>query len=344
MAIAVCAPLPWRLTPDVKTTEAIPEHSETIQTLKQCDAAFGGSLPVFVVVQWPAGLDLLSQEVVAALSDLHSVMEANTNLSRPLSILNVLQTMPGNRSIVDLERFLQQFPPEVLERLVRRDLSKLLVSARVPDVGAAAVQPTLERLEMDLKGFEARHPGFHLTLTGRTIVAGRSLRQIILDLAGSLALAALVIVGVLTLVFRSVLIGLLSIIPNTLPLLVNAALLQLGGFSLQLTSVVTFSLCLGIAVDDTIHFLMRFRRERQAGWPVGQAILRTYVSVGFVLIATTAILTSGFAVIWLSDVPALRLFAGLTCTAMLTALFADLVILPALLQCSQKSLERGMRR
>ena len=51
------------------------------------------------------------------------------------------------------------------------------------------------------------------------------------------------------------------------------------------------------------------------------------------LIATTAILTSGFAVIWLSAVPALRLFAGLTCSAMLTALIADLVILPALLQC-----------
>jgi predicted RND superfamily exporter protein len=148
-----------------------------------------------------------------------------------------------------------------------------------------------------------------------------------------LALASLVIVGVLTLVCRSVLIGLLSIIPNTLPLLVNAALLQLGGFSLQLTSVITFSLCLGIAVDDTIHFLMRFRRERQAGWTVGQAVLRTYASVGFVLIATTAILTSGFAVIWFSAVPALRLFAGLTCSAMLTAVVADLVILPALLQC-----------
>ena len=153
------------------------------------------------------------------------------------------------------------------------------------------------------------------------------------SVARSLALAALVIVGVLTLVFRSAPIGLLSIIPNTLPLVVNAALLQLCGFSLQLTSVVTFSLCLGIAVDDTIHFLMRFRRERQAGWPVGQAILRTHASVGFVLIATSAILMSGFAVILLSAVPALRLFAGLTCSAMLVALVADLLILPALLQC-----------
>jgi len=333
VAIVVCSPLPWRLTPDVRTTEALPESSETIQTLKQCDRAFGGSLPVFVVVQWPEGVALLSQDVVTALNDLHAVIEANPQLSRPLSILNVLQTMPGSRSVAELERYLQQFPSEVLQRLVRRDLRKVLVSARVPDVGAAAVQPTLERLETDLKRFEERHPGFHVKLTGRTVVAGRNLRQIILDLARSLALASLVIVGVLTLVFRSVLIGLLSIIPNTLPLLVNAVLLQLGGFSLQLTSVITFSLCLGIAVDDTIHFLMRFRRERQAGWPVGQAILRTYASVGFVLIATTAILTSGFAVIWLSAVPALRLFAGLTCTAMLTALIADLVVLPALLQC-----------
>lgn len=333
VAIAVCAPLPWRLTPDVRTTEAIPQGSETIQALKQCDAAIGGSLPVFVVVQWPAGEDILSPEVLAAVRELHEIIADDEQLSRPLSILNVLQTMPGRRSVAELEAFLARFPPEARERLLRRDLRKLLISSRVPDIGAAAVHPTLERLEADLKNFETRHPGYYVKLTGRTVVAGRNLRQVILDLAGSLALAAVVIVGVLTLVFRSLTVGLLSIIPNVLPLLVNAALLQLSGLSLQLTSVITFSLCLGIAVDDTIHFLMRFHRERRAGWPVGQAILRTYASVGFVLIATSAILTSGFAVILLSAVPALRLFAGLTCTAMVTALIADLLILPSLLQC-----------
>ncbi len=333
VAITVCAPLPWQLTPDVRTTEAIPEGSETIQTLKRCDRAIGGSLPVFVVVQWPEGGELLSRETLVALNDLHRVLEANAELSRPLSILNVLQMMPGSRSVAELERFLQRFPPKMLQRCVPRDLRKLLVSVRIPDVGSAATKPNLEQLEADLARFETRHAGFHVKLTGRIVVAGRNLRQIIRDLARSLALAALVIVGVLTLVFRSAPIGLLSIIPNTLPLVVNAALLQLCGFSLQLTSVVTFSLCLGIAVDDTIHFLMRFRRERQAGWPVGQAILRTHASVGFVLIATSAILMSGFAVILLSAVPALRLFAGLTCSAMLVALVADLLILPALLQC-----------
>ncbi len=333
LVIAACAPLPGRLTPDVRSTEAIPDASETIQTLQQCDRAIGGSLPVFVVVQWPEGTDFLTADGLAALDELHKILEDNQQISRPLSILSVLQLMPGQHAVAEVERFLARFPAEVRARLVQRELRKLLISARVPDVGAAALQPTWQRLEADLAKFEVRHPGYRVTLTGRTVVAGRNLRQIILDLARSLALAAIVIVVVLTLVFRSLMIGLLSIIPNMLPLLANTALLQVCGYSLQLTSVVTFSLCLGIAVDDTIHFLMRFRRERQGGWPVGQAILRTYASVGFVLIATSAILTSGFAVIALSSVPALRLFAGLTCTAMGAALVADLLILPALLQC-----------
>jgi predicted RND superfamily exporter protein len=220
-------------------------------------------------------------------------------------------------------------------------MQKLVVSSRVPDLGAAALDSTWAQLEDKLLAFEQQHPGFQVQLTGRTVVAGRNLRQIIGDLARSLALAAVVMVCLLTLVFRSLLIGMISILPNTLPLVTNAFLLVVGNLPLQLTSVVTFSLCLGLAVDDTIHFLIRFQRERREGWSVGQALLRTYHYVGSVLVATSATLGGGFAVVALSTVPALRLFAVLTCTAVLAALVGDLVVLPALLQCSGRAARDG---
>ena len=331
--VAILAPLPWRMTPDVKSTEAIPKHSETILTLRECDIAFGGSLPVFVVLQWPDDLEFLSQEVLAALTDVQKIVKANDTLSDPFSILNVLQSLPGKRTVPRVERYLVQLSPRLNNRLLRRDLHKLVISSRVLDVGAAAAQPTWEQLELEFEEFEKRHPGFKVHITGRTVVAGRNLRQIIRDLSSSLALAAVLIVGVLTIVFRTWVVGLISIIPNTLPLLTNAALLEICDLPLQLTSVLTFSLCLGLAVDDTIHFLMRYSRERRAGWSVEQALLRTYYFVGGVLIATSVILISGFAVIMLSAVPALRLFAMLTCAAVFSALVGDLVILPAFLQC-----------
>lgn len=342
--VALFAPMAWRLTPDVRSTEAIPERSETIKTLRACDEAFGGSLPVFLVLQWPSDAQFLSSEVLGSIQEIHAIVLANGTLSRPFSVLDVLKVLPGEPSKTGVERHLAQFPPELRQRLLRRDLRKVVISFRVRDLGASALQPTWEQLEASLVEFHHRHPGFQVQLTGNTVVAARNLQQIIRDLAQSLGVAAVIIVGVLTLVFRSLVVGLISILPNTFPLITNAVLLVACNLPLQLTSVITFSLCLGIAVDDTIHFLMRFERERQAGWGVETALLRTYYYVGRVLVATSVILGGGFAVIALSAVPAMRLFALLSCTAVLAALVGDLVVLPALLQSCASRAARGRQR
>lgn len=331
---AVLVPAFARLTPDITWTEAIPSTSDTIQALRTLDREFGGSLPVFVVLEWPADVPVPSSRLLAAVNDVHRILEGYPLLGSPHSVINLLDSFPGGMGRpAESWPYLHRMPDTLITQYIQPDSRRLVVSVRVPDSSAAALQPMWVELNRDLAEFQESHPGFSTHLTGSLVVAGQNLRTIIDDLRSSLALAAVIVGGLMAVVFRSLLVGLAAVIPNAFPLLINAAILAYGGTALTLTSVLTFSLCLGLAVDDTIHFVMRFQREREAGCSVRTAVRRAYFHVGAVLLATTAILLTGFGVLLLSDVPAVRLFAGLSCVAMITALLSDLIVLPAMLLC-----------
>ncbi len=94
-----------------------------------------------------------------------------------------------------------------------------------------------------------------------------------------------------------------------------------------------FSVCLGIAVDDTIHLVSRFQRELRACGDVDEAWRRSVMTVGSALVTTTAVLLVGLAIPLTSEVPGNRMFAWLSCTAIGSALLGDLILLPAMLAC-----------
>ena len=169
------------------------------------------------------------------------------------------------------------------------------------------------------------------------MVAARNVHRIIGDLGKSLGLATIIIFVVMSVALRSIRLGLISAIPNAFPLAFAAALLVATGEPLRLASAMTFSICLGIAVDDTIHFLTRFRRELRASGDVEPSILRSMRTVGVAMLVTSAILLSGFSVMIISHMPSIHTFAQLASVAILAALFGDLVMLPALLACFVRS-------
>jgi predicted RND superfamily exporter protein len=117
------------------------------------------------------------------------------------------------------------------------------------------------------------------------------------------------------------------------PLATTSALLVLTGRPLQLSSVLVFTICLGIAVDDTIHYLNRFQQERRQRADLTLALRRCSSAVGTALVTSTLVLLAGFAALLVSEIPTTRSFAQLACTAMTAALLGDLILLPCLLKC-----------
>jgi multidrug efflux pump subunit AcrB len=136
--------------------------------------------------------------------------------------------------------------------------------------------------------------------------------------------------------FRSVRLGLLAAIPNTTPMAVTLGYMGLRGYDLNAGNVIVFTICLGIVVDDTIHFLTRYREEMARDNDVWKAIERSYHGTGRAIVLMTLLIVCGLSVLLLSDFVPTRRFAELTTLTMIAALFGDLLLLPASLVLFRK--------
>jgi hypothetical protein len=226
---------------------------------------------------------------------------------------------------------LEQLAGEELAAWWRPDLRSARLSARIPDAHSPEVEAAHTKIQEDLAALTVDHPGFRFTLTGTGVVARRNIDTIITDLARGLFIAAVTIFLALSLFLRSWRLGLVSLIPNLLPLSVTGCALALFDHPLQVASAIAFSVCLGIAVDDTIHFLHRWRRERPLASSARAAARVTFTGVGLPIIVTSLVLAAGFLSLQPSVVATTRLFGWIILGGLATAVFTDLFLLPALL-------------
>ncbi len=326
--------LAWRLKPDNHLRAGIPDGTASYEALRYCDEAFGGVMYSYVVVRWPPEYHLNSPEVLLALHDVHRILAEQEPFGPPFSVLNLLHSLPHRSGELETAvRYLDSVPTKTLDKLVREAERRAVVMFQTPDRGARALEPDFARVEGRLETVAAEHPGFQLRLTGSTVVSARNVNLIIEDLVSSLGLASLTILATLTIAFRSFRLGLLTLIPNVLPLVTAAAVLWFRGDGLEVQAAVTFSICLGVAVDDTIHVLNRFVLALKGGNDTYSAVESATVRAGYALTITTLTMLGGFGAGLFSALPALRVFSFLACVTFVVALAASLVLLPALLIC-----------
>ena len=136
---------------------------------------------------------------------------------------------------------------------------------------------------------------------------------------------------ILAVAFRSPLAGIVSLVPNVFPLTVIGAVLVLSGRGLDPASVIVFNVCLGLAVDDTVHILSAIVRQRRPGISMATAVRRAVVETGNPVVIGGVVLSVGFAAVMASTVPTLAGFGVLACSAVAAATIAELVFLPAML-------------
>ncbi len=189
--------------------------------------------------------------------------------------------------------------------------------------------------------------GTQYQITGEAYVAAIALNRFIHDLFLSLVAVSLFIFLVIGLLLRSPRLGLISILPNITPLAITMGYLGLKGYSLSMSNVIVFAISLGVAVDDTIHFLARFREEWESGRIRGEievlpALRRTCLGTGRAILMTTILIVCGLAILLLSAFVPTRHFAELSTVTMISALFGDLLLLPASLMLFWPKRPRGL--
>jgi predicted RND superfamily exporter protein len=311
------------LDADNRVVDSLPRGTAAARTLAGVDADFGGAMGVDVVVRWPEGVDWRDPAVLAALDEVHALLATTDGISRAVSLSTIAGRLPP--------RARNRLDPQEFSDLVSPDSRTAIVRARVGDVGSRALERIYDGVDTALAALQTAHPGYRFELAGMSVVSARNIRQLVRDLGSSLLLEVAVIGCILAIAFRSPLAGLVSLIPNVFPLTVIAAVLMATGRSLDPATVIVFNVCLGLAVDDTVHVLSALARHRRPGVSIGGAVRRAIAETGNAVVIGGVVLGVGFVCVTVSSVPSLSGFGMLACAAVLAATVAELLFLPALL-------------
>ncbi len=317
---------------DNRVLADIPESSAAARALRRLDTSLGGTVPLSILVEWDEEHSGDWPAILSAVEAARATFAKEFEFAKPLALTDLLQALPatGDGELVSRVSLLPLVPAGVRDRLVLPETRLARVETLLPDLGFEHFRQTFEHLEADLDQLASEHPGFTYHLTGQAILSGFLFGEVTSDLIKSLALASVIIFLVLAFAFHSLRLGLISIIPNAFPLAVTAALLV--AIDLPMAGATAFIMSLGIAVDDTIHLIARFRRELDEGRDLDDAIRNSIIGVGKALLITTIVLVVGFAPVLTSDFPRNRVFAGMICATVAAALAGDLFFLPALLK------------
>lgn len=216
-----------------------------------------------------------------------------------------------------------------ISHLVSDDGNTARISLAQNDVGLKVFFKTVKRFRTQIK--KLFPPSVKVEITGGNYVAYRALSHIIEDMLTSLAVAFIFITIVMIIMLKSVKIGLLSMLPNTLPIIVTMGVMGVSGIVVRTSTVLIFSIALGIAVDDSIHFLTRYKVESLLTDSNEIAIRNTMLGTGRAIIFTSVLIILGVSPLIFSEFVAIIHYSILTSVTMLTALLADIFLLPVLL-------------
>ena len=232
--------------------------------------------------------------------------------------------------------FVKNIDDTVISTLITKEGKKGRISSKIHDLGQKKVTELNQNL---LKFFDENIHLVDFRITGAPDMMDKTSayisRQIIKGLVFSFLVVAL-LVGIL---FKSVKIALISLIPNVLPLVFVAGLMGLIGIDLKFSTVVIFTIGFGIAVDDTIHLLVRYKIELPHATNTKDALYQSIKTTGKALIITSFVLSSGFLTFLLSDFSSTFYIGLLISITLLFALISDLFLLPILILAIDKNKE-----
>lgn len=204
------------------------------------------------------------------------------------------------------------------------------ISGTIPDHGNQKVTALNKKLDTFLK----RHTmggKLEYQVTGTAHLVDKNLRYMATSLVQGLAVSILIVALIMGLIYRSFSMMLISLVPNIFPLIFIGGAMGFLGVDLKISTAIIFTIAFGIAVDDTIHLLGKFKYELMKGKGVLYALRRSYLTTGKAMILTTLILCSGFLLLVFSSFLGTFYLGIMLCLALIVALIADLTILPVLI-------------
>jgi len=313
------------------------------QSEKLLKEKFNGSMPLYVNikgnVQSPEGLRLMKET--------QAFMEQFDYIPYSQSVADLIEQMNeamGEGAVIpdEQDKIVQLWflldGQEIMEQLVNYDLTEGLIQGYV----ATTDLEVLREIEINFEEFTKTHsgPGFQLEVTGIPIMFKKLDDSIIKSQFYSLIIAVLLVIAIISLLQRSFFKGLITIIPVFVTLIVLFGTMGLTGIPLDIATVLTGSVSIGIGIDYAIHFMSHFGRAFQSGKTVRESISDTIQISGRAIVINMLSVSIGFAVLLFSNLVPLQRFGFLIAVTMIVSSLAALTLLPVALLLSGERLKK----
>ncbi len=325
----------------------IPKNHTVYIDLKFFEKNFSGVMPFEIIVDTDAPRGVLQAKTLNRINSLQEKLKEYPELSKPLSVVEAAKFARqgyynGSKSQYRLpygpeRNFILSYLPkkagnnQMLNRFVDSTASITRVIYNVADIGSIRVKELKDRIRVDVDSIFGEDSG-KVAISGGSVIAAKGNDYLVRSLFVSL-MAAIAIISVFMIwMFRKGKMVLLSILPNLIPLLFTAAAMGFIGIPLKPSTVIVFSIAFGISVDNSIHFLAKYRQELARTRNNQKAsVLCAIRETGVSMIYTSIVLFFGFGIFIASKFGGTVSLGLLVSLTLLIALFSNLILLPSVL-------------
>ena len=327
--------------------EDMPKTKAFFKDIKFFENEFGGIMPLEILVDTKKEKGVMKLSTLKRMDKINEVIESFPELSKPVSIVNLVKYSKqayykGKPKYYQLptsqeQNYIFEYTKNsdgnsnMLNNFVDSTGQFARITTFMKDIGTDKMNVIQERLSQIVeKEFPAER--YNVSFTGKALVFLKGTNYLIGNLVFSLSLAILLISLFMAWMFRSFRMILISIIPNMLPLLITAGLMGFFGIPIKPSTILVFSIAFGISVDDTIHFLAKYRQELIASnWKIRKSVYAALRETGVSMFYTSIVLFFGFLVFTVSSFGGTIALGGLVSITLLLAMVSNLLLLPSLL-------------
>jgi hypothetical protein len=333
----------------------LPKKDKLYTDLKWFEQEGGGVMPVEIVIDTKKKNGLTRNiRPLEDIEQLHEFLRAQPELGKPIGLVEGIKfakqtyydgdsmqyTIPTTAEMAFIAPYLYgenakantSNPTQLLSKFIDKEKRATRVSVNMKDIGSAKLPAFLNKLDSATKSiFDSSK--YDIKITGSSVTFLEGSNFIIRGLGESIFWAFLLIAICMIFLFRSFPILMCSLIPNIVPLLITAGTMGWLGISLKPSTVLVFSVALGIAIDVTIRFLINYKQELpHLNNQVALTLVQTIKHTGISIIYTSLVLVAGFIIFCFSDFGGTKALGWLTSLTLVVSTFTNLILLPALIK------------
>ena len=334
--------------------EDMPKKTEFFKSIRFFEKEYKGIMPLEILVDTKRKKGVMKLATLKRMNELQEYIEEFPEFSQSLSVVDLVKYSKqayynGNPEYYQLPN--SQERSFILSYAKSSTKDTNLLKSYVDSTGQFARITTFmkdigterfDRIEEDLKAKVLKifpQDRYNVSFTGKALLFQKGTKYLVKNLIISLSLAILLIALFMAWMFRSFRMILVSLIPNLLPLIITAGLMGFLGVPIKPSTILVFSIAFGISVDDTIHFLAKYRQELIANnWKIKKSVYAALRETGVSMFYTSIVLFFGFSVFTISSFGGTVALGALVSVTLVFAMLANLMLLPSLLLSLEKSI------